>query len=410
MDSNLTQYFNMKSLYTIIDESLEQDMKLSSEDKKYLLKLDDEYDKLSEPFWREVTHFQNIVDVHSNIVEFKKSYKEDKPYTPHLKYEESKFKSDEYTKKFVKKCNDLINKFMEFPQCYLSHLYIQEIRKIRGLGEFYNKFTHDPTIVDGWYFRRPSKKTYEEALKMYKEHPFKNPKDLAKGDKDYEKNQKAPDCISIMQKEIDKQGYAWKAECDDNLIPRMSVKTYNKFVIRTSREFSKVDLNSLMVHEINTHVRRKHLGNQTGLKLFLYGVGHADDLDEGMALRNSLEKLDKQKPNILFYVSQKIIINYWIGRKTFTEIFDFLKKITPNYDEDQLLYALHRNHRCTFYSTERDLSYNFDTAYFEGYQVVKDLSEAECEWLMHYNIGIAAMHEIPNIKKFFKVNKFDPVK
>ena len=385
-------------------------MKLSDTDRKHLLELDKEFYDLMMPFWEEVTHFQNIVNVHKNIEEFRKAYKEKKEYKPRLQYEESKYASDSYTKKFVDRCNDLINKFTEFTQCYLSHLYINEIRKLRGIAEFYNKYSHDPSVVDGWYFRHPTKETYEAALKMYKENPFKDPEVEGKKDKDFEQNTSAKDCIPIMQKEMDKQGYSWKAKLDPNLVPRMSVKHYPEFVIRSSRKFSKVDIDSLIVHEINTHVRRKYLGKQTGLALFLFGPGHADDLDEGMALRNSIEKMDKLKLNQLFKTAQKIIINYWIGKKSFTEIFEFLKEITPGYSEDQLLFAMHRNHRCTFYSTEPDLSYSFDCGYFEGYNIVKDLTEKECEWLMHYNIGIAAMHEIPQIKKFFKVNHFEPLK
>ena len=399
----------MKSLYTYITESLDN-MKLTPEDKQHLLKLDKKFYDLMMPFFKELTHYQNIVDVHNNIVEFREAYKNGKEYSPRLKYEKSKFDSDEYTKKFVNDCNELINEFVEFPQCYLSHLYINEIRKMRGIGEFYNKYSHDPSIIDDWYFRHPTKETYEAALKMYKDNPFKKPEEEGKKDPDFEQKTKAADCIPIMQKEMDKQGYDWTAKCDPNLVPRMSVKHYPEFVIRSSRKFSDVDIDSLIVHEINTHVRRKHLGKQTGLALFLFGPGHADDLDEGMALRNSIEKMKKLKLNQLFKTAQKIIINYWIGKKSFTEIFEFLKKITPGYDEDQLLFSMHRNYRCTFYSTERDLSYSFDCGYFEGYDIVKDLSEAECEELMHYNIGIAALHELPNIKKFFKENKFKPLK
>lgn len=400
----------MKDLYTFICESFDDDMKLSPDDKKYLLKLDKEFYDLMMPFFQEVTHFQNIVDVHSNIEEFRSAYKKGKDYVPRLKYEKSKYEDDEYTKKFIDKCNKLIQKFVEFPQCYLSHLYINELRKMRGISEFYNKFTHDNSIVDNWYFRHPSKKTYLAALEMYKKNPFKDPEVEGAKDPDFKQKTPAKDCIPIMQKEMDKQGYDWTAKCDPNLVPRMSVKHYPEFVIRQSRKFSDVDIDSLIVHEINTHVRRKHLGKQTGLALFLFGPGHADDLDEGMALRNSIEKMEKLKLNQLFKTAQKIIINYWIGRKSFTEIFEFLKGITPGYSEEQLLFHMHRNYRCTFYSTEKDLSYSFDCGYFEGYQIVKDLSEKECEDLMHYNIGIAALHELPKIKKFFKLNKFEPLK
>lgn len=398
----------MKSFQNILCEAL-SDMKLSDKDKKHLLELDKKYGELFDEFFKEVTHYQNVIDVHSSIVKFRKYYKEGKEYFPDNHYEDSKFKSDEYTKKFIKKLNELMDEFVDFPQCYLSQFYITEIRRVRGIAEFYNMYEHDHDIVKDWYFKRPTKEVYEEALKVYKDNPFVDPKELAKKDKDYVKDKPAPDCIPIMQKEIDRQGYDWTAKCDPNLIPRMSVKTYNEFVIKKSKMFSTVDLNSLMVHEINTHVRRKHEGRQRGLNLFLYGIGHADDLDEGIAIRVSLA-IDKPKPNILFYIAQKIIINYWIGKKTFNELYDFLKKITPGYLDDQILYALHRNYRCTFYSTERDLSWSFDTAYFEGYRVVKDLSDKECETLMKYNIGVPALPDLDNIIKFCKENNLKPLK
>ena len=50
-----------------------------------------------------------------------------------------------------------------------------------------------------------------------------------------------------------------------------------------------------------------------------------------------------------------------------------------------------------------------DQDYMNGYMMVKDMTEEERQELIKYSIGPAQMYELDNIKKFLKVNKFEPL-
>jgi hypothetical protein len=47
-----------------------------------------------------------------------------------------------------------------------------------------------------------------------------------------------------------------------------------------------------------------------------------------------------------------------------------------------------------------------DMSYFVGYQMVKDMTDAERDDILKYNIGPNQIKDLPKIKEFFKLNKF----
>lgn len=63
-----------------------------------------------------------------------------------------------------------------------------------------------------------------------------------------------------------------------------------------------------------------------------------------------------------------------------------------------------------FASNGYEYSYNCDADYLTGYMIVKQLSQRERDELIKYNIGENAMFELPQIKRFFELNKFDELK
>ena len=399
----------MKSFVEFLRESLDTNFKLSDKDKDHLISLDKKYGKIHHMFDEELSHFQDIVDIHRNIEDFKKTYKEGKVYFPDIEYEKSKFDSDNFTENFIKDCDDLIKEFNDFQQCYLFKFYIDELEQLKARAEFYNAYSKDHSIVKGLYFAQPSEELYRAALECYTKNAYVSIKDTGDEDKFYKETHKAKDCIKIMQDEIDRQGYGWKVILDPHLVPRMSVKSYKEFDICAYCNFSDADIESLIVHEINTHICRKANGNKLGLNLMLYGVGNSGDLDEGMAILNSLGN-KHPKLNILYYISQKIIINYWMNKKNFNEIYDFLIAITPTNDNpDQIIKYIIREHRCTFYTLDPAYSLSQGMDYFIGYEYVKDLPKSDRETLMKYNIGKKMLPELPNFIKFFKENKFKPL-
>ena len=187
----------------------------------------------------------------------------------------------------------------------------------------------------------------------------------------------------------------------------MSVRPYQEFRINGKNKFSEVDLQSLEVHEINVHTARKYYALQSGLYLFLHGLKGNNVYDEGLAIYNSLHKVKKPKPNILFFICLKIIILYHIQFKSVVEVFKIVKDIT-GVEDRMIALAIIRSSRV--YTHTMLGNYSYDEDYLDGYERVKNMTDKERERLLHFPIGPDQLYEIDTLEKFLKINKFKPLK
>ena len=150
------------------------------------------------------------------------------------------------------------------------------------------------------------------------------------------------------------------------------------------------------------------------LNSYLYSdafINGNNTFDEGIAIYNSLHKCKNQKPNIMFYIAIKIVMLYHLDDMDALEIFKFVKDLTGAPDKviAKSLIRINRaaNHTTLFHSSAN--SDSVDRDYLTGYMMVRDMSEDERQELIKYPIGPAQMYELDNIKKFLKVNKFEPL-
>jgi hypothetical protein len=93
------------------------------------------------------------------------------------------------------------------------------------------------------------------------------------------------------------------------------------------------------------------------------------------------------------------------------EIFKFVKDLTGAPDK-VIAKQMVRVNRCMDNTTLFFSSANFGSAdqdYLNGYMMVRDMTEDERQELIKYPIGPSQMYELDNIKKFLKVNKFEPL-
>ena len=88
------------------------------------------------------------------------------------------------------------------------------------------------------------------------------------------------------------------------------------------------------------------------------------------------------------------------------ELFDFIKSITNAPDETIALALIRASRVFSYTSVYTDSS---DQDYFKGYMLVKDMTEEQREELLKLTVGPEQLYEIPTIKKFLKVNKFEPI-
>lgn len=393
----LTQY---------ITESFDRYLEMSPKDRQMLLKLDKKFHKYMEEFCHEQVHFMNVANLKEEVERIVKKAEKNEDFEVKIKPEKNKFEDEYFCHRLAEVFQELRHEFTTL-NCFLSKYYIElceeKIRQIDFFNTYYKKKNLKPK-----YNTKPSKRVYDEAVKILKKHKFQK---VDKMDKKFQRNVSPEKSQERLQNAIDDRGLDWKVVIDDNMVPRMSVRPYREFRISRTNLFSEVDLQSLEVHEVEVHTARKHWGLQTGLYLFLYGLNGNNTFDEGIAIYNSLHKCKNQKPNIMFYIAIKIVMLYHLDDMDALEIFKFVKNLTGAPDKviAKSLVRINRaaNHTTLFHSSAN--SDSVDRDYLTGYMMVRDMSEDERQELIKYPIGPAQMYELDNIKKFLKVNKFEPL-
>lgn len=383
----------MKPLLYYVENSNYDLFRLSYEEKQYLLELDREYNDICDMFRHDFeTH--DVQNLDEECEKFLAARAEGKKYFPQIRIPDPKFSTDG----ILPRAETLLRRFREF-NCYLSKYYIEllepMVKKIR--------WVIDPDKYAAWYIETcrssltPSHETYEAALKMLRENPY-----IETDDND--KTISAKEAVKEIQTHIDSLGYKWKVQLKSNMIPRMQVDANGHLNVKNTAKFSKTDIEGLKKHEVEGHVGRRYYGLCTGLYLFLYGLLLRNVLDEGLAIWNSLNKCEIPKPNIKFNIALKCIIAYWLPKKDFYEIFDLCKELVPNIPDKKLFSAIVRP-KAELMDCSK-LGGNGDQSYFEGYQIVKNMSKGQRSAILKYNIGPSHVSDIPNIRKFLEINKF----
>lgn len=381
----------MKTLFDFIKESLNDNMKMSDEDKNKLLALDKLYADFNYHYRKDYNRkdLKNVDEEREKFLSARKSgikyYPKFKPFDNHMSH--SLVEQGEY----------LLSEFNKL-DCYLSKFYIEWLRLMIGRIKFFRR-----EIGPAWYIQNhkqtPNLENYYKAIDTLKNHPYEVVDES-------DRNISAKDAAKEIQKHIDKLGYEWDVELTEEIIPRMSVGMDKKMFIRKDATFSKDDIEGLKVHEVEGHIGRRYYGLKTGLELFHYGLIWNNDLDEGLAVWNSLNKVDKVKPNVYANIALKTIIAYQLDKMDFCELYDFCKSLAPEIEDEKLFDNFVRFKRevldCSIKGGNGD-----DQSYFCGLQIVNGMNDSQRDDILKWNIGPGHINELPKIKQFFKENKFD---
>ena len=368
---------------------------MTQEERDKLLRLDGLYGKLALLYRRE-RDFKAISNIEEEFKKFMDYRERGAKYFPQIKCPGANF-----SQSTLDLGKYLLKEFNNF-DCYLSEFYIDIISLLVGRIEYY---MGKRSIQ--WYTttnaQTPSLENFNAALDTIKEHPYS---EVGTSDKD--RNIRADKAAELIQAHIDKRGYRWKVELTDKILPRMSVDTEQKMYVKDSARFSRIDIAGLKAHEVDGHVGRRYYGLMTGLHLFHHGLTGRNNLDEGLAVYNSLHKCRTPKPNILFNTAIKTIMVYKCQTLDFCELFEYCKSLCPTYPDDKLFTAMIR-----LKSDLRDTSImgccGDDQSYFCGYQLVKTLTDEQRDDILKWNIGPNQLKDLPDIKRFFELNKFEPL-
>lgn len=392
----------MISLIDFIKESYEDEyLKLSGKDKKRLLELDLEYGKVML-----IARYETVVREISNKDEewekFELSYiKKGIKYYPVLDYKPLKWK--EYNLEI--RAKSLIKEFRKL-NCYLSKFYINNLEGILSKIDYLKTLDDrdfQPEVDDR--LLSFDKELVDEAEKIIKEQPYKK----VTGDK-YERNMTGEEAADEIKKNLEELGYDWKIIMKPNMLPRMGVNPEKTFRIKPSAKFSKVDLQSLVAHEIKAHVAKRYYGYETGLFLFVFGLDGKNIFDEGLAIWNTFNIIDEQKPNPYFKIAIAYLTCYYCLQYDFCEAFDKLKKLIKGSDyTDKAIFSQLMRCKRSVIKTDRLGCWSGDIDYFRGYKMVDKMTDSERDTILKYNVGPDQFFEVKTIKKFIEINNIKPL-
>lgn len=374
-------------------ESLAGIRKLTDEEKNKLVNLDRRYGEFVN-IYRSNRDHKTVSNLDDEFKKFMKFRKMGVKYFPIIKCPGAK-----YDENMLKMGKDLVTEFSKF-NCFLSRYYISIISKLVGDMEFFmgKRSVQWFTTTNA---QTPSMIDFNKALEAVKQNPYDN-----SGKEDRDLN--AKEAKKLIQAHIDDMGYKWSVEIVDDLLPRMSVSPYKKMFIKRSAKFSKVDIEGLCAHEVDGHIGRRYYGLKTGLRLFQHGLFGRNTLDEGLAIYNSLHKVNKVKPNVMFNIALKTILVYKCNELDFCELFDYCKGFSGEMPDLSLFTAIIRL-KASLEDTSIMGANGEDQNYFCGYQIVKTLTDAQRDDILKYNIGPGQLADLDDIKKFLSLNKFKPL-
>lgn len=381
----------MISLSTYLNPVKTNKFKLTPQEKKKLLGLDKLFWEVAQMYHKDKPRY--VTNISEECSRFLESYKANIKYFPKLKYEtESKYETDGV----IDKIDRLVFEFRNF-NCFLSKYYIEVLMAYKQMIKGCINPNQNYPMFNAVRLQKPSLEMFELALKAIKDHPYEKINKSVR-------NLSADDAKEEIEDYLDELGWDWDVELKDNIQPRMAVGA-ERMSINKNGTFSDIDMEGLKAHEIKGHVGRRYYALKTGLYLFVEGLLWRNTLDEGLAVWNSINLVDEKKSNIIFNIALKTIIGYKLNELDFYDLFDYIHKLVPTLPESIVFKTIIRFKRelqdCSIIGGNGD-----DMSYFVGYNIVKDMTDTERNDILKYNIGPDQIKDLPDIKKFFKVNKF----
>ena len=383
----------MNKLYKYMQESY---LKLTDNDKKYLLALDDEYKNLILRVRNEYNE-KDIINIDEEFDKFMDARRKNKKYYPVLKTHECKYNESHIVNDLI----ELRNKFIKFKQCFLSKFYIEVLnRKIRWCR--YAIDIHNGKYKE-WVTNIPDRSLFNDAVEIFKKSKYE-------GSDSLDRNITSKEAKILIKQALKELHYDWKVSIEDNMLARMNVLPNKIIRINKNSKFNRADIEGLIAHEIKGHIGRRYWGYKTGLNLFVFGLENCPTLDEGLAVWNSINLVEHEKPNVMVNITLKYIIGYLKNYMDFCELFDYIKDLCKDHEiPDSVIFKSIIRSKRELLNMNIKGGKNDDCDYFLGYRLVNDMDDKMRDNILKYNIGPNHMNEIPDIKKFLKINNFQPL-
>jgi len=369
------------------------DLKMNPRDLQKLKEMDQEYGQIYA--LRNLDWNRGILNLDEEKEKFFQALESGRRYNPIFDHNPELFTENG----MIKKAKNLRDRFKLF-ECYLSPFYVERLEFLIQYGEavLMDKDSQEYVNYIAKIFPPPEEALVSEAQKIISENPYEKVKKS-------ERPIDAKEMKEKIEKVLIDLGYdQWKVKVVDTITPRMNVKDEYIVNINKDARFSEDDFKGLVEHEIKGHVGRRWYGDKTGLILFRNGIMGKNQFDEGLAIYNSLYKVETPKPNILFNISFMTIMTGQIQNLDFFDLFQFGKKFIP--DSDKTLFSKVARMKRACHDTSVLVGDFYEKDYLDGFLRVSKMNDKEREEIKKFNIGPNNYHQIDHIKAFLIVNGF----
>jgi alpha-L-glutamate ligase-like protein/uncharacterized protein (TIGR02421 family) len=310
----------------------------------------------------------------------KRKYLNEDNYGPKIKYKEIPFnpiEEIEILEKIKFEEDDLSQIFKEKKDEIVLKLKLLEARSTPEFTEISKKLYGYPTLDE-----------IENAKKILKDNQNKKI-DENEHLLNFEETKK------ILEETLNKYGlYEWRIVAKRNIVSSCSIKKNKIILLKENAFFSRLKIEKLIAHEIETHLLTTENGSKQPYKIFQYGLKDYLKIQEGLAIYNVEKKL-----LLLFEENTKIaqlIVAMSMPDKTLLEIAEILEK---EYGVDK------RNAIGTAIKVKRGVGdenakgvFTKDYLYYSGYKEIKKFLENGGD-LKDLYLGKVNLEQIEKIKK-----------
>jgi uncharacterized protein (TIGR02421 family) len=161
----------------------------------------------------------------------------------------------------------------------------------------------------------------------------------------------------------------WKVALSDKIVPKLSVSGRDRNIyVNPSLNYTREEIQRLMVHEIEVHVYRALNGANQPFRIFAEGLAGYDETEEGLAV-TAEEKagcLDIDKRQIKLYAGRCLAVRTALN-ESFFDTFITLK----NYFPDEIAYRLTERVKRGLKNTRVKGAFTKDMHYVSGFNKLK---------------------------------------
>ncbi len=293
-----------------------------------------------------------------NLETEKEKFFSNPSYNPQFEYPKLKFDPieliDELNK--IKTDDSNLGKIFEEKKSEIFH----KIKLIETMGEY--EFTN--ISVD--LFGKPDQEDVNKCLELIKDIDLES---IKKEKALYS----AKDAQEKFEKTFDKYGLkTWKVKLKESMVADCVAGKNNRLFVKQDAKFTSERIETLIVHEIETHIITAENGKMQAYEIFNRGLANYLTTQEGLAMYN-VEKQRKTPFSQNYKAMSHVICIYECLKGSFADAFNKLRSIgIPKHQAFRSCLKAKRG----FYDTSKKGAFTKDYIYYKGYhQVAKYIEE-----------------------------------